>query len=56
MRNINLAFMLKASLFPAVVGQPDPIGDMVLLTLLLYGLLQMALAVVLIVRGRRVAS
>ena len=55
-RNINLAFMLKASLFPAVVGQPDPIGDMVLFTLLLYGLLQMALAVVLIVRGRGAAK
>ncbi len=54
-RNVNLGFMLKASLFPAVVGQPDPIGDMVLFTLLLYGLLQMLIAVVLIVRGRRIA-
>ncbi|MEP2987825.1 MAG: bile acid:sodium symporter [Parasphingorhabdus sp.] len=53
-RNINLGFMLKASLFPAVVGQPDPIGDMVLFTLLLYGTLQLLIAVGLIMRGRRV--
>lgn len=52
-RNVNLGFMLKASLFPAVIGQPDPIGDMVLLTLLLYGTLQLLLAVGLIMRGRR---
>ncbi|PVZ69608.1 bile acid:sodium symporter family protein [Pelagibaculum spongiae] len=39
-RNINLGFMLKALLFPAVLGKTDPIGDMVLLTLLLYGGLQ----------------
>jgi len=52
-RNINLGFMLKASLFPAVIGQPDPIGDMVLLTLLLYGTLQLLIAVGLIMRGRR---
>ncbi|GAB5489717.1 MAG: bile acid:sodium symporter family protein [Parasphingorhabdus sp.] len=52
-RNVNLGFMLKASLFPAVIGQPDPIGDMVLLTLLLYGTLQLLIAVGLIMRGRR---
>ncbi len=52
-RNVNLGFMLKASLFPAVVGQPDPIGDQVLFTLLLYGLSQMVLAVGIIIWGRR---
>jgi BASS family bile acid:Na+ symporter len=36
-RNINLALLIKASLFPAVVGVADPVGDMVLFTLLLYG-------------------
>ena len=36
-RNINLGLMLKALLFPAVIGQKDPIGDMALLALLLYG-------------------
>ena len=36
-RNINLGLMLKALLFPAVLGQVDPIGDKVLLSLLLYG-------------------
>ncbi len=54
-RNVNLGFMLKASLFPAIVGQPDAIGDMVLFTLLLYGVLQMLIALGLIVRGRRLA-
>lgn len=55
-RNINLGFMLKASLFPAVIGQPDPIGDMVLFTLLLYGTLQLLIAVGLIMRGKRGAK
>ncbi|MEP0643845.1 bile acid:sodium symporter [Parasphingorhabdus sp.] len=55
-RNVNLGFMLKASLFPAVIGRPDPIGDMVLLTLLLYGTLQLLIAVALILRGRRGAK
>ncbi len=36
-RNGNLGLLLKASLFPAVVGVVDPIGDMVLFTVLLYG-------------------
>jgi BASS family bile acid:Na+ symporter len=36
-RNGNLGLLIKASLFPAVVGVPDPIGDMVLFTVLLYG-------------------
>ncbi|MEM9255213.1 MAG: bile acid:sodium symporter family protein [Pseudomonadota bacterium] len=36
-RNANLGLLIKASLFPAVVGVLDPIGDMVLFTVLLYG-------------------
>lgn len=36
-RNANLGLLIKASLFPAVVGVKDPLGDMVLFTLLLYG-------------------
>jgi len=43
-RNVNLAIVLKASLFPAVVGVKDPIGDMVLFTLLVYGSIQLILA------------
>lgn len=39
-RNTNLGLLIKASLFPAVAGQADPIGDFVLFTLLLYGALQ----------------
>ncbi len=51
-RNINLGIMLKASLFPAVVGEPDPVGDMVLFSLLFYGVVQMMIAVGLISWGR----
>lgn len=36
-RNVNLGLLIKASLFPAVVGKMDPLGDMVLFTLLVYG-------------------
>ncbi|MEL7188998.1 MAG: bile acid:sodium symporter [Pseudomonadota bacterium] len=52
-RNINLGVMLKASLFPASAAVSDPIGDIVLFTLLLYGTLQLLLSVGLIVWGRR---
>jgi bile acid:Na+ symporter, BASS family len=52
-RNVNLGVMLKASLFPAVIGQPDPIGDLVLFSLLLYGGLQMLIAAGLIGWRRR---
>lgn len=40
-RNINLGLLIKASLFPAVVGQKDPVGDIVLFSLLLFGGLQL---------------
>lgn len=52
-RNVNLGLLLKASLFPAVVGKPDPIGDMVLFSLLAYGVLQLLIAIGLIGWGRR---
>ena len=40
-RNVNLGFLIKASIFPAVIGQVDPIGNMVLFSLLLYGAIQL---------------
>ncbi|MEH6584537.1 MAG: bile acid:sodium symporter [Halioglobus sp.] len=36
-RNGNLGLLIKASLFPAVLGSADPIGDQVLFTVLLFG-------------------
>lgn len=36
-RNGNLGLLIKASMFPAAVGLADPVGDMVLLTVLMYG-------------------
>ena len=37
MRNGNLGIFLKASIFPAVAGVMDPIGDAVLFVILFYG-------------------
>jgi BASS family bile acid:Na+ symporter len=36
-RNTNLSLLLKASLFPALPGVPDPVADGVLFMVLLYG-------------------
>jgi len=36
-RNGNLGLLIKASLFPAVIGVSDPVGDNVLFTVLAYG-------------------
>lgn len=47
-RNINLALMLKVSLFPVVAGQSSALGDTVLFALLLYGAVQLLLGGVLI--------
>jgi len=47
-RNINLAIMLKASMFPAVVGHSNSLGDMLLLSLLLYGGIQLTVGLILI--------
>jgi BASS family bile acid:Na+ symporter len=52
-RNVNLGVLLKASLFPVVVGSDNQLGDMVLFSVLLYGGLQMIVAAVLIVARRR---
>lgn len=43
-RNINLGVLIKASLFPAVLGHADPLGDFVLFSLLVYGGVQMLVA------------
>ncbi len=51
-RNTNLALLIKVSLFPAVAGVPDPVGDGVLFTALLYGGYQLLLSVLLIYFGR----
>ena len=51
-RNINLGVLIKASLFPAVVGQADPLGDFVLFSLLVYGGVQMLVAAAFIVWRR----
>ena len=47
-RSTNLGLLIKASIFPAIVGQPDPMGDTVLFTLLLYGGLMLIISGVLI--------
>ena len=36
-RNGNLGLLIKASMFPAVLGATDPIGDAILFTVLIYG-------------------
>ena len=36
-RNGNLGLLIKASMFPAVIGTTDPIGDAILFTVLTYG-------------------
>ena len=36
-RNGNLGLLIKASMFPAVAGVSDPIGDAILFTVLIYG-------------------
>jgi BASS family bile acid:Na+ symporter len=41
LRNTNLALLVKASLFPAVAGVPDPIGDGMFFMALIYGGLQL---------------
>ncbi len=52
-RNINLAVLVKASLFPAVAGQVDPIGDGMFFTALLYGGVSFLFATPPIVLARR---
>jgi len=52
-RNVNLGVLIKASMFPVVVGSSNVIGDMVLFTVLLYGVVQMLVAAVVIFLCRR---
>lgn len=52
-RNVNLGVLIKASMFPVVIGASNTLGDMVLFTVLLYGVLQMLIAAVLISWYRR---
>lgn len=53
LRNVNLGVMIKASLFPAVAGVSDPLGDTVLVSLLIYGLFSLVAATILVVIRRR---
>ncbi len=55
-RNINLGVLLKASIFPVVPGGDNQPGDLVLLTILLYGAAQLLAAAVLIPLRRRTAA
>jgi BASS family bile acid:Na+ symporter len=52
-RNSNLALMLKASLFPAVPGVPDPFGDGVLYVALAYGAFSLPIILPLVILHRR---
>lgn len=52
-RNTNLALMLKASLFPAIPGVPDPLGDGVFYIALMYGGIALALISPLVALHRR---
>jgi BASS family bile acid:Na+ symporter len=52
-RNVNLGVMIKASMFPVIVGNANTIGDMVLFTVLLYGALQIIISAIVIMLKRR---
>ena len=52
-RNINLGFLLKVSLFPTVPGHSNPVAHMALFTMLLYGAWQLAMGIFLIFLRRR---
>ena len=52
-RNTNLGILVNASLFPAASGSTGDIGSTVLFALLLYGGLQMLLALPFILRNRK---
>ncbi len=54
-RNINLALLIKASLFPAMAGAEGAVADTVLFSLLLYGGLQLMVGGLLIWRNGRQA-
>ena len=52
-RNVNLAVLIKASMFPVIANVDDPLGDIVLFTILAYGALQLLFAAFLIAINRR---
>jgi BASS family bile acid:Na+ symporter len=54
-RNTNLALMVKASLFPAVAGVADPVGDGMFFVALLYGGVALPLSILTVMVGRRSA-
>jgi BASS family bile acid:Na+ symporter len=55
-RNINLGLLIKVSLFPTLAGQPNPLADMVLLSLLSYGGWQLIMGFVFIMWHRRLVD
>lgn len=55
-RNTNLGLLVRTSLFGAAATRGDPVADLALFTLLAYAGLSFAVAVPLMVAGRRVAA
>ncbi len=51
-RNVNLGLLIKTSMFPALAGVVDPVGNTVLFTVLLFGAYQLILSAPLIYLGR----
>lgn len=56
MRNINLGIMISLSIFPAAVASTAQLGNTVLLTLILFGFLQIGAAAPVIALCRRAAG
>lgn len=52
-RNTNLALLIKASLFPAVAGVPDPVGDGMFFMALAYGGVALLVVAPIVVWDRR---
>lgn len=52
-RNISLAVAIKASVFPAVQGELDPIGDAALFAIMLYGGISLFMTLVPVILHRR---
>jgi predicted Na+-dependent transporter len=55
-RNISLALLLKASLWPAQKGVPDPFADQVFFVVLFYGAVALITALPPLFIHRRVAE
>jgi BASS family bile acid:Na+ symporter len=56
LRNMNLALLVKASIFPAVAGVADPIGDGMFFVALVYGGVQMVACTAPVWKYRRVLA